>query len=89
MSYYILLDLQKNKICNFNRYDRVYRALRAEFELSERFENLTIKQTLISENAKFLLSLVQHKTAEHLETIIIYLIAIEIIISLSEKMGFW
>ena len=66
-------------------YHQVFDALREDFELDERFENLHFKLDLIAKQLHFNLEMLQNRKSDRLEYIIILLISCEVIISLSDK----
>ena len=66
-------------------YHQVFEALREDFDLDERFENLHFKLDLISKQLHFNLEMLQNRRSDRLEYIIIALIAAEVVISLSDK----
>jgi uncharacterized Rmd1/YagE family protein len=66
------------------QYHDVYSALRADFELDDRFENLNFQLDLIAKQLHWALEILQNKKSDGLEWIIIVLISVEIIVSLTE-----
>eukprot|EP00598_Pedospumella_elongata_P006549 CAMPEP_0184971566 /NCGR_PEP_ID=MMETSP1098-20130426/3781_1 /TAXON_ID=89044 /ORGANISM="Spumella elongata, Strain CCAP 955/1" /LENGTH=317 /DNA_ID=CAMNT_0027493715 /DNA_START=136 /DNA_END=1089 /DNA_ORIENTATION=+ len=63
-------------------YTTTWEALRKEFELDSRYNDLSLKLNIINEDARFFLSVLQHQKSSKLEWIIIILIAGEMIIGL-------
>lgn len=65
-------------------HGRIWEFLRAELELEPRFEALDMKLTLIQDNLKYFLEILQARKSDSLEWTIIILIAAEIGLSLYE-----
>ena len=63
------------------QYHEVFSALRADFELDDRFENLHFKLDLIGKQLHFNLDILQNRKSDSLEWIIIVLISVEIVVS--------
>lgn len=61
-----------------------WEALRREFEIEKRFEEITVKTNIISENTRFFLELHHNKQSLSTEYIIILLICIEIVFEVIE-----
>ncbi|HJZ86924.1 MAG TPA: RMD1 family protein [Polyangia bacterium] len=61
-------------------YDRLYRALRAAFEIEERYRALDHKLRMIQENLELLVDLTRHRRTMLLEGTVIALIAIEVVL---------
>ena len=61
-------------------YDRVYRALRAAFEIEERYRALDHKLRMIQDNLELLVDLTRHRRTLLLEGTVIALIAIEVVL---------
>jgi uncharacterized Rmd1/YagE family protein len=64
--------------------ERLYARLEDEYELSERFETLNRKLTVISDTATTLSDIVDTKRSLRLELIVVFLIAFEIVITFWE-----
>ncbi len=67
------------------RWDRLYRELRAAFEIEDRFRTLEQKLRLIQSNLEIFVDVVQHRRARMLEWIVIVLIAVEIVMAIVER----
>ncbi len=67
-------------------YDRMYRALRANFEIMDRYRTIEHKLGLIQENLTIVVNLFQHRRAHMLEWTIVILIAVEIVLFFVEKL---
>lgn len=59
-----------------------WEALRREFEIDQRFKDLSLKLEIIRDNTKFCLEMMHNQKASQLEWTIIILIAVEIVIGL-------
>ncbi|CAM9258245.1 unnamed protein product [Chrysoparadoxa australica] len=70
------------------QYHRVWEAMREDFELKVRFENLKYKLDVVTHNTKFILEMVHHAKSDKLEWIIIILISFEIMVALADMAGF-
>ena len=64
--------------------ERLYARLEDEYELSERFETLNQKITVISDTATTLADIIDTKRSLRLELIVVFLIAFEIVITFYE-----
>ena len=62
---------------NLSEYERVWGDMKEGFEIEERFGQIEFKLNLIQQNAKFFLGLLHHQKSNHLEWVIIVLIAFE------------
>lgn len=63
-------------------YYYTWEALRKDFELDSRFEDLNLKLDIVKDNTKFFVEVLQSKKSDQQEKVIIYLISAEIILSL-------
>jgi len=63
-------------------YYYTWEALRKDFELDSRFEDLNLKIDIVKDNTKFFVEVLQSKKSDQQEKVIIYLISAEIILSL-------
>jgi uncharacterized Rmd1/YagE family protein len=67
--------------------DRLYRAMRVTFEIEDRYRAIQHKLETIQDNLQIIVDLVQHRRAQVLETIVIVLIAFEILMGLLSTLG--
>eukprot|EP00824_Muranothrix_gubernata_P026122 TRINITY_DN891_c0_g1_i3.p1 TRINITY_DN891_c0_g1~~TRINITY_DN891_c0_g1_i3.p1 ORF type:complete len:288 (+),score=36.77 TRINITY_DN891_c0_g1_i3:463-1326(+) len=65
----------------YRQYDSLLEYLRKEFEITERFEALRLKVELVMYRSKLGVEMGQARTSNHLELAIIFLISVEIAIS--------
>ncbi|GAV61119.1 DUF155 domain-containing protein [Cephalotus follicularis] len=66
------------------KYAQIYEYLREEYEVTQRFGNLEIKLKFVEHNIHFLQEVIQNRRSDLLEWCIIFLLAIENIISVYE-----
>lgn len=66
----------------FANYERVWSGMRDDFEINARFDALNTKMSLIQDNVKYFLEVLQNRKSDTLEWIIIVLISAEICVSL-------
>jgi uncharacterized Rmd1/YagE family protein len=62
------------------RLDRLYRGLRATFEIEDRYRALDHKLTMLQDNLELLVDLAQHRRTFLLEVGVIGLIALEVLL---------
>lgn len=65
--------------------DRLFRALRAVFEIEDRYRTLEHKIALIQDNLSILVNLFQHRRAHRLEWAIVLMIAFEVVFAIVDK----
>ncbi|GMH84196.1 hypothetical protein TrST_g13485 [Triparma strigata] len=70
-----------------NEYESVWKGMRSEFEMKERFDNLEFKLNLIQNNAKFFIEILHNQKANNAEWIIIGLIAMESVLMIVDMSG--
>ena len=63
----------------------LFNKLQSEFEIEERFKELSISLQSIQQSIEIIVNLMQAKKSHHLEWLIIILIAVEIVLMLAEK----
>jgi uncharacterized Rmd1/YagE family protein len=73
---------------NLTKYERVHYGLKSEFEIDERFDMIEFKLSLIQDNAKFFLEVLQSQKSNNLEWIIVFLITVECFLMCVEMSGF-
>ncbi len=66
-------------------YDRIYRAMRAVFEIEDRYRTIEHKMALIQDNLEIVVELAQHRRSEVLELTVIGLITFEVLLAVWEK----
>ncbi len=67
--------------------DRLHRAMRAAFEIDDRYRTLDQKMRLLQDNLEVVIGLAQHRRSAQLEVVVIALIALEIVLAIFERMG--
>jgi uncharacterized Rmd1/YagE family protein len=72
---------------NLTKYESVHYGLKSEFEIDERFDMIEFKLSLIQDNAKFFLEVLQSQKSNNLEWIIVFLIMVECILMCVEMSG--
>ncbi|GMH48996.1 hypothetical protein TrLO_g15504 [Triparma laevis f. longispina] len=70
-----------------NEYESIWKGMRSEFEMKERFDNLEFKLNLIQNNAKFFIEILHNQKANNAEWIIIGLIALESVLMVVDMSG--
>ena len=60
---------------------QIWDEMRSEFELEERFHGIEFKISLVQDNVKYFLEVLQNQRSDFLEWIIIVLISTEICVS--------
>lgn len=72
---------------SITKYETIHYGLKAEFELDERFDQIEFKLSLIQEQAKFFLDVLQSQKSNSLEWIIVILISVECVLSCVDMSG--
>jgi uncharacterized Rmd1/YagE family protein len=73
---------------SITKYETIHYGLKAEFELDERFDQIEYKLSLIQDNAKFFLDVLQSQKSNSLEWIIVILISVECVIMCTDMSGY-
>jgi uncharacterized Rmd1/YagE family protein len=73
---------------SITKYETIHYGLKSEFELDERFDQIEYKLSLIQDNAKFFLDVLQSQKSNSLEWIIVILISVECCIMTTEMSGY-
>ncbi len=68
------------------KYETLWRGLRHEFDVTERFEILSTKLDVLKESHPFFLQVIHQGQSHRMEVIIIALIAIEVLIALTSHL---
>jgi uncharacterized Rmd1/YagE family protein len=72
---------------SMSEYETIHYGLKSEFELDERFDQIEYKLSLIQDNAKFFLDVLQSQKSNSLEWIIVILISAECVLMCVEMSG--
>ena len=85
-----LLDLasENSSAWNDNRYYRLWKGLREEFEIEKRWRVLSTKTSVLQDNLKFKVELKHAERSTGLEIAIVVLISVELAVSLLGFLGF-
>jgi uncharacterized Rmd1/YagE family protein len=67
------------------RLDGLYRAMRRQFEIVDRYAALEAKLSLVQQNLLVLVDLMQHRRAEVLELVVVGLIAVELVLAIVRR----
>lgn len=73
---------------SITKYENIHYGLKSEFELEERFDQISYKLQLIQDNAKFFLDVLQSQKSNSLEWIIVILISVECVIMCTDMSGY-
>jgi uncharacterized Rmd1/YagE family protein len=73
---------------SITKYETIHYGLKSEFELDERFDQIEYKLSLIQDNAKFFLDVLQSQKSNSLEWIIVILISVECVIMCTDMSGY-
>jgi uncharacterized Rmd1/YagE family protein len=73
---------------SMSEYETIHYGLKSEFELDERFDQIEYKLSLIQDNAKFFLDVLQSQKSNSLEWIIVILISAECVLMCVEMSGY-
>jgi uncharacterized Rmd1/YagE family protein len=73
---------------SITKYETIHYGLKSEFELDERFDQIEYKLSLIQDNAKFFLDVMQSQKSNSLEWIIVILISVECVIMCTDMSGY-
>jgi uncharacterized Rmd1/YagE family protein len=68
------------------KYETLWRGLRQEFDVTERFEILSTKLDVLKESHPFFLQVIHQGQSHRMEVIIIALIAIEVVIAITSHL---
>jgi uncharacterized Rmd1/YagE family protein len=73
---------------SITKYESIHYGLKSEFELEERLNQIEYKLSLIQDNAKFFLDVLQSQKSNSLEWIIVILISVECVLMCTDMSGY-